>query len=493
MRLRIIPLGLCRRQPRRTNQLLQTTVPILLKRGYHYDSSAAAFQRSSWPTAGRRFSSSSSESSSSVSFAKFNYKGLLGLTTLSAATLFGVQYFHDHFGGTEGLYRALSFYKLAIPKYILYRYHSYIQSPDHVWEELDKETSQQGLDIILQLRGFYIKCGQICAANFGDAFPEIWQKTMSVLQDQCPAEDFESVILPILRSELDYDAVFASFEQTPIGSASIGQVHRAVLKDGTPVVVKICYPHVERLLRGDVRTIRAFCEVAQPVHVPGIKEVEKQFVTEFDYRTESLNMELVRENLARAGLCGPNQLCVIPRPYRDLCTKRVLIMEELQGDKLVDALRQDIERWAKISGKSVRELMESQRAGLTFEEFEKYLGAVNAQRRVSNVWKAVYNWTAGWVAPNKDYRYISKADLPLNHAKLVDDLILIHGHQVLVDGRFNADCHPGKSFLSPAASYFAMYLCLKENVVLCIGNVLLCRTKDGAPQLGLIDYGMYFI
>jgi predicted unusual protein kinase regulating ubiquinone biosynthesis (AarF/ABC1/UbiB family) len=52
--------------------------------------------------------------------------------------------------------------------------------------------------------------------------PEIWQKTMGVLQDKCPEEDFET-IKAIVSKELDFDNVFASFEESPIGAASIGQ------------------------------------------------------------------------------------------------------------------------------------------------------------------------------------------------------------------------------------------------------------------------------
>jgi aarF domain-containing kinase len=379
----------------------------------------------------------------------------------SGTAVYSTMYFHDHFGGTEGLYRALSFYSLAIPKYVVYRYHQWIQSPDHVWDELDKETSQLGLDKILELRGFYIKCGQMCASNIGDAFPVVWQDTMSVLQDQVPPEDFETVILPILRSELDYDRIFDSVDPIPIGSASIGQVHRATLRDTLqPVVVKICYPHVERLLRGDVRTITAFCEVAQPVHVPSLKEVEKQFATEFDYRAEAENLRLVRDNLTRAGLCGPGRLCVMPEPYRELCTKRVLVMEELAGEKLVDVLKRDARVWAKHASKWLSN-QDSERQ-VTREQLETYLAGLETSRRVQNALRSVYNWSYGlWFGTQLEYQ--SKVELPHNPAKLVDDLLLIHGHQVLVDGRFNADCHPG--------------------------NFLLCRNKDGSHQLGLIDYG----
>jgi predicted unusual protein kinase regulating ubiquinone biosynthesis (AarF/ABC1/UbiB family) len=68
----------------------------------------------------------------------------------------------------EGIKRSTYFYSYAIPKYILYRYHVWRKSPDDVWEALDKETSAGALKKIQELRGFYIKSGQLAAANVGD-------------------------------------------------------------------------------------------------------------------------------------------------------------------------------------------------------------------------------------------------------------------------------------------------------------------------------------
>jgi len=242
---------------------------------------------------------------------------------------------------------------------------------------------------------------------------------MAPLQDQCPPEDFDNVILPILNDELDFEGTFATFDREPIGSASIGQVHRATLHDGTPVVVKICYPHVERLLRGDVRTVKAFAEVAQPVHVPALNEIEKQFQTEFDYRTEAEHLEVVRDNLMRAGLAGPGKPCVVPKPYRQFCTKRVLVMEELKGDKLAVALKRDLEHWANVTGKSVAELQQQADKGRTAAEFDRYIAAADAQRRVKNTWTRLYNTTAGVLPGVAKREYHSKVELPLNHAQLV--------------------------------------------------------------------------
>jgi len=373
---------------------------------------------------------------------------------LAITVLGGAKYFHDHVGGTEGLRRSLSFYSLAIPKYLVYRYHQWADSPDHVWDELDRETSRQGLNKILELEGFYIKCGQLCASNLGDAFPPIWQDTMSVLQDQCPPQPYET-IRDIVASELDWDATFQSFDPEPIGAASIGQVHRAVLKDGTRVVVKVCYPDVERLLRGDVRTIKMFAQVAQPVHVPGLEEMEKQFQTEFDYRKEAQNMADVRNNLTKAGLVGPGKLCQVPKPYMQYCTKRVLVMEELAGDKLVVELDKDVVHHASRAGQTKKEYVESQKSkereleqkgekfkGPTKQEYDLFISLVDGKRKARNVWNRLYNTTVGWMPGSKKRDYQDKSVLPLNHAKLVDDLLEIHGHEVLVDGQFNGDPHP---------------------------------------------------
>jgi hypothetical protein len=77
----------------------------------------------------------------------------------------------------------------------------------------------------------------MCASNIGNAFPIIWQDTMSILQDQCPPKDF-AIVKSIIESEYGkpLNDVFSTFEHETIGAASIGQVHRATLLDGRPYV-----------------------------------------------------------------------------------------------------------------------------------------------------------------------------------------------------------------------------------------------------------------
>ena len=276
---------------------------------------------------------------------------------------------------------------------------------------------------------------------------------MSVLQDQCPHKPFD-VVKSIIETEYNQplSSIFATFDETPIGAASIGQVHRATLRqNGQKVVVKIQYPEVERLFRGDVRTIKMFAQLAQPVHVPALNEVEKQFMTEFDYVREAEQMNQVRENLQKgssssSSSSGGEKLKVdvkVPMAYNDLCTKSILVMEELEGQKLADALKDDMKRHATRLGMTLDELQkkaekENQtKEGPTAKEFDQYIRLLDSKRRMKNASAALYNLTVGWLPGFQKREYEPRSTLPLNHAKIVDDLIYVHGHEVLVDGYFN--------------------------------------------------------
>jgi len=323
---------------------------------------------------------------------------LLASTIITGAFTYNMMI--DEMGSLEGLSRSISFYSLGVPTYLRYRYlQQFHNSDEDRWQALHSEAAAAGLEKIKELRGFYIKTGQMCATNVGNAFPLMWQRTMSVLQDGVPGKPMD-VVKETVEEGLGkkMDEVFESFDPEPIGAASIGQVHRAVLKSGQKVVVKVQvreseergakrrdsnampsdeiehsyfrtrrtssiatttisihhpnhfrdslrswqYPEVERLFRGDVRTLILFCKVAQPVHVPALEEIEKQFMTEFDYREECRKLMTVRGNLIKGGWVP--RRCEVPEPLPELSSKNVLVMEELDGTKLVDALNADAER-----------------------------------------------------------------------------------------------------------------------------------------------------
>ena len=199
-------------------------------------------------------------------------------------------------------------------------------------------------------------------------------------------------------------------------------------------------------------------------------------MTEFDYVEEAQQMETVRQNLTKAGLAGKGKKCLVPKPYMEYCTKRVLVMEELRGDKLAVALKDDMRRHAEREGKSAEEFEQEMKLkvvearergeelmGPSAEQFDKYISILDKQRSASNAFKIFYNTLVAWLPGHQRARIENRSSLPINHAKMIDDLFYIHGHEVLVDGCFNGDPHPG--------------------------NILLVREYDGNPTLGLIDYG----
>ena len=85
------------------------------------------------------------------------------------------------------------------------------------------------------------------------------------------------------------------------------------------VFVKTCYqvmfPNVETMFRSDIKTMKDFCALAQPEHLVMLKEVEKQFLTEFDFREEAKNLELVRTNMRRAWSKEVSKRCVARDPW----------------------------------------------------------------------------------------------------------------------------------------------------------------------------------
>jgi aarF domain-containing kinase len=82
------------------------------------------------------------------------------------------------------------------------------------------------------------------------------------------------------EANIDFEDVFSSFDEKPLGVASIGQVHRATLRaTGQEVAVKLQLPNMESIFRADINTTKTFCELAMPQHVPAFDEIERQFLT----------------------------------------------------------------------------------------------------------------------------------------------------------------------------------------------------------------------
>ena len=203
-----------------------------------------------------------------------------------------------------------------------------------------RERSRSGLSRRLrvafgELGPTYIKLGQILSSGDG-IFPDEVVSQFRLLRDRVPAEPFGAV-RRTLEAELGgpLEATFAEIDETPIAAASIAQVHGARLVTGERVVVKVQRPDVAELVRHDLAVMSWFgpflvgrIPVAALANPPALIELfAETIVEELDFRLEAKNMLDVGRVLADTG----QRSIIVPRPHPRLVTRRMLVMERLDG------------------------------------------------------------------------------------------------------------------------------------------------------------------
>jgi len=147
--------------------------------------------------------------------------------------------------------------KLAFPLYHYSRTQKKFLSAKGQLKPDAKETrrSQDLVKRIVELGPTFIKFGQILATR-SDILPQVYLDALSTLHDEVPPAPFEQVKKEIEGELGPIDKVFAAFDQTPIASASLGQVHRATIVGGEEVVAKVRRPGVEYLIETDLRVLK---------------------------------------------------------------------------------------------------------------------------------------------------------------------------------------------------------------------------------------------
>ncbi len=182
----------------------------------------------------------------------------------------------------------------------------------------------------------YVKLGQLLSTR-PDLLPPHFMKALATLQDDVEVVDYQ-VIEQIFREEIGVriSKAFASFEKEPLASASIGQVHKAVMHSGKVVAVKIQRPGIRKRFIEDLDALMALSEKAEKFSETArnyavhdvIEELRYILLKELDYTLEAQNLSTLKSNLQDF----PN--IFIPAPINDYCSSRVLTMEFVEGGKI---------------------------------------------------------------------------------------------------------------------------------------------------------------
>lgn len=228
----------------------------------------------------------------------------------------------------------------------------------------------------------YVKLGQLLSTR-ADLLPPEYLEALGKLQDQVepfPFEDVDRIVTEELGVRLS--RAFREFEREPMAAASLGQVHRAVLRDGRDVAVKVQRPGIRDRVREDLAVLQELAgflddhsETARHYRLTDIlDQFHRSLLQELDYRNEANNLEILGGNLSEV------DTILVPRPISSYSTSRVLTMELVKG--------------RKITALSPMALMEIDRQRLGDQLFRAYL------------------------------------------------------RQILVDGFFHADPHPGNVFIT---------------------------------------------
>jgi predicted unusual protein kinase regulating ubiquinone biosynthesis (AarF/ABC1/UbiB family) len=225
-----------------------------------------------------------------------------------------------------------------------------VRSDEKAQERLETrhlETALKMASTLGEMKGAAMKIGQMASFIDVDFLPpeyrEIYQQQLSKLRTHAPAMPWEKV-RTVLEEEYDErpERVFASIEEEAFAAASIGQVHRATLHDGTKVAVKIQYPGIADALESDVANMGILVRLAR-VLAPGLdaksvaSELRERVLEELDYEFEAQNQR------AFARAYDGHPFIFVPKVHSRLSRRRVLVTDYVEGrgfDEIKD-LEQD--------------------------------------------------------------------------------------------------------------------------------------------------------
>jgi ubiquinone biosynthesis protein len=209
------------------------------------------------------------------------------------------------------------------------------------WRWLRKEDLPRGARIrraLEDLGPIFVKFGQIISTR-RDLLPDDIADELAELQDNVPpfpGEQARAIIEKSLGQPVGQ--LFAHFDERPLASASIAQVHAATLLDGREVVVKVVRPNIQRIIRRDLGLLYAIADLATRYWADGRRLRPREVVAEFD-RTIIDELDLMREAASASQLrrnFAGSELMYVPEIYWPLTRNNVMVMERISGIPVSD-------------------------------------------------------------------------------------------------------------------------------------------------------------
>jgi len=201
------------------------------------------------------------------------------------------------------------------------------------WRDISAPRGERLRRALEDLGPIFVKFGQVLSTR-RDLMPADIADELAKLQDRVPPFSSALAIAQIEKSLGAHpDTLFDSFERVPVASASIAQVHFAMLKDGTQVAVKVLRPGMKKSIDEDVDLMHIAADLIERVWADGKRLKPKQVVGEFDkylhdeldLMREAANGSQLRRNFA------DSDLLVVPEMYWDYCSPSVIVMERMNG------------------------------------------------------------------------------------------------------------------------------------------------------------------
>lgn len=224
----------------------------------------------------------------------------------------------------------LSFYLLKLLSF--FRGNSFYQRSINI---LLLQKGEELKQLFSELEGLFIKAGQFLSIA-GFFLPENFKKQLEDLQDAATPKDFLQIQSSLLAHfNVPLSDIFSKLEETPIAVASIGQVHRAWLLDGTPVVLKIQHEHIERIAEIDLTIIRKLTYlIGRFFAFEGIdyayKQIEALILQEIDFEKEANSLKSISSSLSE------EKFWSFPTVFEALSGRKVLVMSWIEGKKITD-------------------------------------------------------------------------------------------------------------------------------------------------------------